>query len=209
MKIRNDNDLENIKFLKLFNIKINNIKLENKKLGKKLIFMHFINCNIFIIQLILDYIFTKSTCIICPIFNFCLFTPLNFVSLFFLIKSFIKVKNKYKYIKLSNLCIAYSFYFHFFLLFFNIIFGYYFSSIDLFYIYKTKNKCCYRDIGIKKFISFTFPNILYLFLEIYIAYLSYLYTKIESIKNEYIAIKDNPDDNLNNNNNKVIIDSDE
>ena len=211
MKIKNDHNSENIKFLKLFNIKINNIKLENKKLGKKLIFMHFINCNIFIIQLILDYIFTKSTCIICPIFNFCLFTPLNFASLFFLIKSFIKPKNKnkYKYIQLSNLCIVFSFYFHIFLFFFNIIFGKYFSSIDLFYIYKTKNKCCYRDIGIKKFISFTFPNILYLFLEIYIAYLSYLYTKIESIKNEYIAIKDNPDDNLNNNNNKVIIDSDE
>ena len=158
-----------IKFLKLFNIRVYELKLDKKILGKKLLFLNFVNCNIFLIQLILDYIFTKSSCVVCPIFNFCLFTPLNFASLFLLIMSFINLKMKYKYIYFSNLCIEYSFYFHCILFFFNHLFGYYFSSIDLFYIYKTRNKCCYRDSGYRKFISFTFPNILYLFLEIYIA----------------------------------------
>ncbi len=87
--------------------------------------------------------------------------------------------------------------FHCFLLVFNYLLGFYFSSIDLFYIYKTKNKCCYRDKGIKKFLSFTFLNFLYLILELYINYLNYLYIIIQESKND-----DNYKDN-----NKICFDN--
>ena len=103
MSLRN-----NPKFLKLFNI--NEPKIKNgKKLGKKLLFINFINCNIYFIQLILDYTFIKSECIICAVFNFCLFTPFDFTSLFFLIKSFINKRNKYKYLNITNIFIIYAF----------------------------------------------------------------------------------------------------
>ena len=83
------------------NIRINKYKNDNKyikSLKKEIVIFHFTNCNIFLIQIILDYKFGKSLCVICPIFNFCLFTPLNFISLFFLIKSFKYLKQMHKYI---------------------------------------------------------------------------------------------------------------
>ena len=89
--------------------------------------------------------------------------------------------------------------FHCFLLVFNYLLGFYFSSIDLFYIYKTKNICCYRDKGIKKFLSFTFLNFLYLILELYINYLNYLYIIIQESKND-----DNYKDNI-----KICVDNNE
>ena len=92
-----------------------------------------------------------------------------------------------------NSCIL----FHFALLLFNISFGYFFSSIDLFYIYKVKNKCYHRDKGIKKFLSFTFPNILYLLFELYLTWIYYCYIRKDIIKYDSY-INNNIDLSINN-----------
>ena len=183
MNILNNYIFYNKKFLNLFNLKPIIYSSYNFSLKKQILFIHFMLTNIFLIQLILDYKYAKSLCIICPMFNFCLFTPLNYISLYFLLKSFINKMNEHKYFYISNLCIMYAFYFHFALLLFNNSFGYFFSSIDLFYIYKGKNKCYHRDKGIKKFLSFTFPNILYLLFELYLTWIYYCYIRIDINKN--------------------------
>ena len=203
MNIWNNYIFYNNKFLNLFNLKPINYSYNNISLKNQMIFIHFMLSNIFLIQLFLDYMYAKSLCIICPIFNFCLFTPLNYISLYFLIKSFTIKQNEHKYFYISNLCIIYAFYFHFALLLFNTSFGYFFSSIDLFYIYKAKNKCYHRDKGIKKFLSFTFPNILYLLFELYLTWAYYCYIRISILKKD--SHINNKIDLNSNNKNKLSI----
>ena len=156
-------------------------------------------------QLILDYIYSKSICVVCPIFNICLFATLNYVSLGFLLKACLDRKNVFKKIYISNLCLMSAFYLHCVLFIFNHLFGFYFSSIDLFFIYKNQKKCCYRDSGFKKIISFSLPNFIYLIYELYLTWLSYSYTY--SFINTPIYEKVNNEDNENHKNNEIFIES--
>lgn len=180
MKPKNIENKENkLYFLCLADIEHSEKMCGKYNLQKSLLFLLIFSCQLFFTQMIFDYLFAKSTCKICPIFNFFLFSPLNYIALAFLIKSQ-NNKKSVNCIKISNSCIVAAFYYHFLLLIFNSLFGFYFSSVDLFFLYKNREKCCGR-LPTEKMITFIIPNFIYLFYECFMAWISYSYTKLSSI----------------------------
>ena len=156
----------NLKFLFILKIipKDNVLKIISLKKGS--ILLTFLCTLVSFFQLILDYKYTKYSCIVCPFFNLCLCGTLNIVSFIYFFKGY-KINDKYS-AYLGNLAINWSFIAHTLIFIIDIIFNLSFSPIDLFFIFGKKS---YR------FLSFIFPNIIFLLFELYVAFICYSYTK--------------------------------
>lgn len=181
-----ENKYQHIYFLSLVELEPSKQVCKKFQLEKSLIFFHAISIQLFINQLFFDYFFTKTFCMICPVFNFCLFSPLNILSLGFLIKSLHNNK-KFQYVYVSNLLIMSALIYHFALFCFNSFFQFYFSSIDLFYIFSIIENCCEREEEYERFVSFIFPNFLYLVYECFVYWISYSHTII-TCRNAYSIV---------------------
>ena len=186
-------DEKYIKFLFLFRMKPSNKFIKNISLKKASILLSFICCIFPVIQLIMDYIFMKYLCVICPFFNFFLCASLNILAFFYFIKAYKQI-NPYKDVYKGYLAISWSFIIHFVLFIIDIFFDLSFFPIDLFFILNNEFKL----------ISFFLPGLLFLTFEFYTSWIIYSYSKylIDAtdplIKGENVLFNDKKDIDDNN-----------